>query len=302
MKTFQTNITYIYSLHSSDEPNRIRYIGKSDTPNIRLKSHIRESKRVNLTHKHRWINKKISQGHKIKLKIIKIVDLNFWKGAEIFFINAFSDCDLTNFANGGNGGCPSKYEFSYDETKQWVIENLNVNSSVQWFKLTKENKIPEFIPNVPYDVYSNSGWIDWNDFLDVNNKKPSDYNYITLSEAKKYINKHFNVNSINEWRILVLDKKIPSFIPNRPERYYKKRGWVSWGNFLETGSIGYNKHNHISYNDAKKHVQNNFKNTKTEKSWRELVKKKLLPNSIPGSPSRYYKNKGWVSWHDWFGK
>lgn len=26
-------------------------------------------------------------------------------------------------------------------------------------------------------------------------------------------------------------------IPNRPERYYKNRGWVSWGDFLGTGRV-----------------------------------------------------------------
>ena len=24
------------------------------------------------------------------------------------------------------------------------------------------------------------------------------------------------------------------------------------------------------------------------------------PKNIPGSPSKIYKNKGWISWYDWF--
>lgn len=100
MKTLQTKITYIYCLFSSDEPDKVRYIGKSDTPYVRMGQHIRESKRINLTHKHRWINKKISEGYSINLKVLKVVEHEFWKYAEIFFINAFMDFDLTNFAGG----------------------------------------------------------------------------------------------------------------------------------------------------------------------------------------------------------
>lgn len=297
-----TEITYIYGLSSSDEPKNIRYIGKSDTPNIRIKKHIEESKRVNLTYKHRWINEKISQGYKIIISILKVVEKKFWENAEIFFINAFRNSNLTNFANGGKGGCPSKYKLSYNETKKWVKEKLNVSSSVEWSQLTKKNKIPEFIPNAPHDVYANKGWIDWNDFLGINNKKPSDYKYISLKDSKKYIRKNFDVKSKLEWRNLVLENKIPENIPNRPERYYKNRGWTSWGDFFGTTNQGTHKVSYLKCDDAKKYVQENFKETKTEKTWRELLKNKLIPNFIPGTPNRYYKNKGWISWYDWFGK
>lgn len=302
MKTLRTNITYIYCLFSSDEPDRIRYIGKSDTPNTRVSQHIRESKRVNLTHKHRWINKKISEGHSIEMNILKIVEHEFWKNAEIFFINAFSSYDLTNFANGGNGGCPSKYLLTYEETKKWVQKNIKAKSSVDWFKLIKKNKIPNFIPNAPHDVYNNKGWIDWNDFLEANNKKPSDYNYIPLKNAIKYVQKNLDVKSKLEWRKMVLSGKIPDNIPNRPERYYKNKGWKSWGDFFGTDNKGTHKVNYLKYDDAKKYIQKNFKEVKTEKSWRELLKNKLIPNFIPGTPHRYYKERGWINWYDWFGK
>ncbi len=301
MKTLQTKITYIYSLVSSDEPENIRYIGKSDTPNIRLKKHIQESNRINSTHKHRWINKKISEGHTIKINILKIVEHKFWENAEMFFINAFSKCDLTNFANGGNGGCPSKYSLSYSDAKKWVNKNLNVKSSLEWRKLIGNGAIPDYIPNSPQDVYKKE-WVSWNDFLETNNKRPSDYNYIPINDAKKYIKKNLNVKSKLEWRSLVLDDKIPDNIPNRPERYYKNRGWTSWGDFFGTDNAGTQKVNYIKYDDAKKYIQENFKETKTEKTWRKLVKNKLIPDFIPGTPQRYYKNNGWINWYDWFGK
>jgi hypothetical protein len=301
MKTLQSNITYIYCLFSSDEPEKIRYIGKSDTPSIRLKKHIQESKRINLTHKHKWINKKISEGHIIKMNILKIVECKFWKNAEVFFINAFNNHDLTNFANGGNGGCPSKYSLSYNEANRWVSKNLKVKSSLDWRKLIEGGVIPEYIPNSPQDVYSEE-WIGWNEFLGTDNKKPSDYNYIPLKDAIEYVQKNLDVKSKLKWRELVLDGEIPDNIPNRPERYYKNRGWTSWGDFFGTDNAGTQKVNYIKYDDAKKYIQENFKETKTEKCWRLLVKNKQIPNFIPGTPNRYYKDNGWISWYDWLGK
>lgn len=35
-----------------------------------------------------------------------------------------------------------------------------------------------------------------------------------------------------------------------------------------------------------------------QREWEEYSKT-WRPENIPGSPSKYYKNKGWVSWMDW---
>lgn len=234
------------------------------------------------------------------MNIVKIVEHRFWEKAEMFFINAFSDCDLTNFANGGNGGCPSKYLLNYDEVKKWVGKNLKAKSSLDWRKLIEKEAIPDYIPKSPQDVYKE--WVSWNDFLGTDNKKPSDYNYIPLKDAIEYVQKNLDVKSKLEWRKLVLDGKIPNNIPNRPERYYRNRGWMSWNGFLGTDNTGTHSVNYLKYNEAKKYVQENFNETKTEKLWRVLVKNKQIPNFIPGTPQRYYKDKGWVSWYDWFGK
>jgi len=45
-------VTYIYGLTEND---KIRYIGKSGNPKKRLSEHIRESKRIQKTHKQRWL-------------------------------------------------------------------------------------------------------------------------------------------------------------------------------------------------------------------------------------------------------
>lgn len=169
--------------------------------------------------------------------------------------------------------------------------------------MVKKNKIPDFIPNAPHDVYNNKGWVDWNDFLKVKNKKPSDYNYyISINDAIEYVQKNLNVKSKLEWRNLVLENKVPYNIPNRPERYYKNRGWTNWGDFFGTDNKGTHNVNYLNYVESKKYVQENIKEIKTFKQWSISRKNGLIPNFIPGTPHRYYKDKGWISWYDWFGK
>ena len=78
--------------------------------------------------------------------------------------------------------------------------------------------------------------MSWGDFLSTNRKWDNDVNYISYNDAKKII-KQLKISSGNEYKTLAKNNLIPKNIPNRPERYYKKRNWVSWGDFLGSGRI-----------------------------------------------------------------
>jgi hypothetical protein len=52
----------------------------------------------------------------------------------------------------------------YEEAKE-RIQSLNLRSSREYNKLSKQGKLPEGIPSAPHDVYKGEGWIDWSDFL-----------------------------------------------------------------------------------------------------------------------------------------
>jgi len=226
--------TFIYGLVSKKKPDIIRYVGKSDNPEHRKKRHIHNTKydfkkNKKLTHKDYWI---IKENYQIDFIILEECDKIIWQEREKYYLSKFNN--LTNTSEGGEGGSGIKYKMSYTEVKDWVKQNLKVTSKSKWY--ININNIPDFIPSNPREVYLKKGWISWGDFLGTNKVWDNLVSYISYEESKKTI-KDLKINSGVEYKKFAKENKLPKNIPNRPERYYKKRGWISWGDFLGTGRI-----------------------------------------------------------------
>ena len=80
-----------------------------------------------------------------------------------------------------------------------------------------------------------------------------------------------------------------------PHHVYKNDGWISWPYFLGTREGDF-----ISCKDASDFVIGI--GIKTVKEWQNFCKSGNRPKNIPSSPPEYYKNRGWTTWSDWFGK
>lgn len=90
---------YIYALCSSDDYSNIRYIGQTNNPYKRLKSHFKKGDLVANTRHNNWIKKNISNGNTICMKIIESnIPENNINDAEIFYIKYYRKLgyDLTN--------------------------------------------------------------------------------------------------------------------------------------------------------------------------------------------------------------
>ena len=99
-----TEFTSIYSL-SDPISGEIRYVGKSDNPNLRLIEHIKKSK-YTITHKNNWIKSLLKKNLKPVIEILDTVPISewgFWENYWIEMIRAW-EFKLTNIANGGCGG------------------------------------------------------------------------------------------------------------------------------------------------------------------------------------------------------
>jgi hypothetical protein len=285
--------TFIYGLFS-DSDKVIRYVGKSDNPEYRLKRHIYQ-RNDSKTHKNNWINKLLKNNEKLSYKILEVVDYDKWSEKEKIWISKFDN--LVNTSEGGLGGASIKYNITYLECKKWIIDNLvYIDSKTKWY--TNVSNLPVFIPKNPREVFLKRGWISWGDFLSTNriqdNKKIA---YISYEDTKKYIvDNSLTQLTSKDWRKI----EIPIFIPRRPERYYKNRGWIDWSDFLSNDKIQNQKKVFLDYDEFILYVNKNVISLGNRNDWRSIVK--TLPNYIPSEPSLYYKGKGWISWKDFFNK
>lgn len=117
-------------------------------------------------------------------------------------------------------------------------------------------------------------------------------------EVKQWVNENLKIKSSNDCKnqIKYIDK--PDYIPSDPRTVYFKRGWVSWGDFLQTGNKYDNDVNYITYNETKEYIKENLSHIKSLSQWKKGAKNNEIPEFIPNRPERYYgyKNRGWVSW------
>lgn len=89
----------IYALHDPDT-GEVRYIGKANKPNMRLKTHVRES-RTRRRPVNNWVQGLVAQGKMPVLEVVHWTD--YWEEAERSLI---ADCraagmNLLNLADGG---------------------------------------------------------------------------------------------------------------------------------------------------------------------------------------------------------
>lgn len=227
---------YIYGLYNSFSED-IRYIGKTNDTERRLKEHVVEAKSGKYPHfpKNRWILKTIEGGGKIFLKVIEEVNEKNWEEREIYWISYYRN--MPGNLNLSIGGETSKEFFflSYEDCKKWVKENVDttkINSSSAWRKAAKEGKFPVFIPHNPWSCYRSYGF-SWYDFF---GKKENEYsklkkNYLSFEEFSNYI-KNNNITSINELQEKIKKENITN-IPRDTKKYYLRHGFDISGLFFK---------------------------------------------------------------------
>lgn len=95
--------TFIYCLIDPRD-NQIRYIGKSNNLEQRLKNHCNPA-RYRPTYKFNWIRKLKKLNLKPILKIVEEVSIDIWKEKEKYWIDYFLNqgCNLVNYLKGGEG-------------------------------------------------------------------------------------------------------------------------------------------------------------------------------------------------------
>ena len=202
---------------------------------------------------------------------------------------------------------------SFDEARAFV-HTLGLKSLSQWKKycrgeMPEKGKIPEDIPHSPQQEYRDQGWKTWGDWLGTGNVALYLRKYRLFEEAREFV-RSLGLQSVSEWgkyRRGALPEKgtLPEDIPAAPQFAYKTRGWISWGDWLGTGTIAPQYRKFRAFDQARSFVQN--LGLRNMKEWRKysagrLPQKGVRPEDIPADPHDVYRDQGWISWNDWLGK
>jgi hypothetical protein len=182
---------------------------------------------------------------------------------------------------------------SYEYAKKF-IHPMKFKNVEEWTKYCKIGNKPKDIPNSPRKIYDKTGWISWGDFLGTGKIASRHRVFKNYTESKKYI-KNLNIGSKSEWMNYSKSGKRPEDIPGCPDRTFKRTGeWISWGDFLSTGTIAPQNRVYKTYEEAVAFLKP-FR-LKNYDDWAEFYKSGKKPMDIPTNPELIYKNKGWVSY------
>lgn len=212
------------------------------------------------------------------------------------------------------------------EEARIYIRNLNLKSVNEWKKFVhgKLNiKKIETIPFNPHIYYRDRGWLNWNDWLGIeNNEILINNKYLSFDEAKRFVEK-LRLKDLIDWQKYCKNelkdfKKKPNYIPNNPEIIYKNQ-WISWEDFLNipnnqmeilSGDEEFkefdkniSKQEYLDFYEAKRFIK--LLNLSSKNEWNKYLNNDLegfknKPTYLPENPEKEYKND-WISWEDFLG-
>ena len=106
------------------------------------------------------------------------------------------------------------------------------------------------------------------------------------------------LKSDREWHAWSKAGQRPSNIPSSPYRTYRDDGWISMPDWL--GYTGVTQRKDMLTFAAARVIVWKLK-LKGQKEWKEWSKSGQRPTNIPATPSRTYRDDGWISYPDWLG-
>ena len=198
-----------------------------------------------------------------------------------------------------NKGNLGKVWLPFPNARRFARE-LNLKNSKEWNDFAKSVNRPDDIPYSPNVTYHNKGWKSWGDWLGTGNICPKikHKNFLPFEKARKIV-RRLKLKSNKEYHKYSSSGKRPTNIPASPHITYKNSGWISWGDFLGTGTIAISKIRFLPFVKSRSHAQK--LKLKNKREWDTYCKSGQKPSNIPAKPEEKYLNDGWISWGDYLG-
>lgn len=178
------------------------------------------------------------------------------------------------------------------------VKNLKLNSTNDWRKYINSSEKPPDIPSTPNYIYQNAGWKNWGDWLGNERIATNLREYLDFQSAREII-QTLRLKSIRFWKEYIKSGKKPLNIPSLPDKVYKGKGWISWGDWLGTNQVATFQKEYRSFDQARLFAQS--LKIQTIDQWRKFCNSSDFPDDIPKGPDHVYKNKGWINYNDWLG-
>ncbi len=181
--------------------------------------------------------------------------------------------------------------------------SLGLKTGSEWNAFCKGNlpekgTLPPDISASPQNTYTDKGWAGMGDWLGTGFISTHRRKHRSFSDARKFA-QSLSLGSAKEWSQTSKSGVLPKDIPVKPNKVYKGKGWVNWGDWLGTGIVAARLRKYRSFTEARTFARS--LNLKDGDEWREFSKSGKLPEDIPLAPGHTYKDNGWAGMGDWLG-
>jgi hypothetical protein len=185
----------------------------------------------------------------------------------------------------------------FESAKKFAM-SLNLKNQKEWQEYCKSGKKPNDIPSSLPGTYKNKGWISWGDWLRNGEKISRNRKFSPFKEAKEFV-QSLGLKGQKEWYAYCKSGNKPDDIPTTPDRVYKNKGWIGYGDWIGTGTVAPRYRVYRPFPEAREFVRK--LNLKSGTEWKEYCKSGNKPDDVPNTPDGTYRYKGWESWIDWLG-
>ena len=124
--------------------------------------------------------------------------------------------------------------------------------------------------------------------------KVAKVNWRSFEEARKYA-KSKNFSSVTIWAEFSASDRRPPDIPSNPQGVYSE--WVSWGDWLGTGTVATSNRKYLPYLEAQKLLYP--LKLKSMADYNKKRRQNFFQEELPANPQRVYKE--WIDTSDWLG-
>jgi hypothetical protein len=151
-------------------------------------------------------------------------------------------------------------------------QSLGLKSNTEWENYCKTAKLPKDIPTDPNRVYKKE-WKGWGDWVGTGRIADKHRTFRSFQDARAFVHT-LKLKSNTEWENYCKTAKLPKDIPTHPERQYKDKCWINWGDWLGTGRIA-DQERGWSLDKVKELIRDLIK-SKAYENWPEDVRCHIL--------------------------